>query len=184
MSTLPERREQIRSAHAALIHQVVVACQNPALRPALEDSLRVADANGWAILVGVIRRILNGQREPGLLAGLDEEDGTIIQSILEGIQNPATLPKGENKADAGMAAPGLASVILAARRGEPEAIAWLGRMASQMQRAGGDMARMGAALGPLSRGERDPQRLGRGMGALGRSLLLSVLDELAKAEEQ
>ena len=78
MSTLPERREQIRSAHAALIHQVVVACQNPALRPALEDSLRVADANGWGTLVGVIRRILNGQREPGLLAGMDEEDGTII----------------------------------------------------------------------------------------------------------
>ena len=83
-----------------------------------------------------------------------------------------------------MAAPGLASILLAARRGEPEAIEWLGKMARQMQRAGGDMARMGAALGPLSRGERNPQRLGAGMGALGRSLLRSVLDELAKAEQQ
>jgi hypothetical protein len=148
MPVLPERREQIRSAHAALILQVVAACQNVHLRAPLEESLRVAAANGWGDLVTVIRHILAGQREPGLLQGLDEEDGTIIESILMGLQNPETLPKASDQADPTLAAPGLASVILATRRGEPEALAWLGRMATQMQRAGGDMARMGAAPFP------------------------------------
>ena len=184
MPVLPERREQIRSAHAALILQVAAACQNVHLRAPLEESLRVAAANGWGDLVAVIRHILAGQREPGLLQGLDEEDGIIIESILMGMQNPETLPKAGDPADPTLAAPGLASVILAARRGEPEALAWLGRMAAQMQRAGGDMARMGAALGPLSRGQYDRLKLERGMGPLGRSLLQAVLDALAKAEQQ
>ena len=184
MSVLPERREQIRGAHAALILQVVAACQNIHLRAPLEESLRVAAANGWGDLVAVIRQILAGQRELGLLRGLDEEDGVIIESILTGLQNPETLPKAGDQADPTLAAPGLASVILAARRGEPEALAWLGRMASQMQRAGGDMARMGAALGPLSRGRYDRLTLERGMGPLGRGLLQSVLDILAKTEQQ
>jgi hypothetical protein len=43
---------------------------------------------------------------------------------------------------------------------------------------------MGAALGPLSRGQYDRLKLERGMGPLGRSLLQSVLDALAKAEQQ
>ena len=62
MPVLPERREQIRSAHAALILQVVAACQNVHLRAPLEESLRVAAANGWGDLVAVIRQILAGQR--------------------------------------------------------------------------------------------------------------------------
>ena len=184
MSVLPERREQIRSAHAAIILQVVAACQNIHLRAPLEENLRVAAANGWGDLVAVIRHVLAGRREPGLLQGLDEEDGIIIESILMGLQNPETLPKAGDPADPTLAAPGLASVILAARRGEPGALAWLGDMASQMQRAGGDMARMGAALGPLSRNQYDRLKLERGMGPLGRSLLQSVLDALAKAEQQ
>ncbi|MBU2739640.1 hypothetical protein [Acidithiobacillus concretivorus] len=184
MSVLPERREQIRSAHAALILQVVAACQNPQLRGAVDDHLRVAAANGWGELVSVIQQIMAGKRELGLLQGLDEEDSVIVESILMGLQNPETLPKSAGQADPGLAAPGLASVILAARRGDPQAVAWLGQMASQMQKAGGDMARMGAALGPLSRGLDDRRKLEKGMGPLGRSLLQGVLDELAKAELQ
>jgi hypothetical protein len=184
MSVLPERREQIRAAHAALILQVVAACQNVHLRAPLEESLRVAAQNGWGDLVAVIRGIVGGKRELALLQELDEEDSTIVESILMGLQNPETLPKAGAQAEPGLAAPGLASVIVAARRGEPEALAWLGQMASQMQRAGGDMARMGAALGPLSRGQYDRRKLERGMGPLGRSLLQGVLDELAKAEPQ
>ncbi|MGK9452109.1 hypothetical protein ACSSZE_12770 [Acidithiobacillus caldus] len=184
MPNLPERREQIRRAHARLIHMVVAACQNPAERKTLEPHLQTAANNGWNELVQVLRRILSGQRDVALLEGLDEEDRVITESILSGLQDAHSLPPLDQGADPSLAAPGIASVIYAARQGDTQALVWLGQMASQMERAGGDMARIGAALGPLSRGQEDFTRLARGMSTSARQLLQGILDELSKLRPQ
>ena len=90
MRTFPEQEQQIRQVHGQLIHQVVAACQTAEARAALEPLLQHANDNGWQQLVGVIRKIVDGNRSEALLNGLDEEDSVIIRSILMGLQNPAT----------------------------------------------------------------------------------------------
>ena len=54
-------------------------------------------------------------------------------------------------------------------------------MAEQMVRAGGDMARLGGIMRRLVNGERDFEVLSKGMGNLGRTLLLDILSELGKS---
>ena len=44
------------------------------------------------------------------------------------------------------------------------------------------MARLGGIMKRLVDGERDPEVLTKGMGAQGESLILSLLDELARLE--
>jgi hypothetical protein len=177
-----DRKAQIARAHAALIHNAVAACQNPSLSQALAPMLKASEDNGWTDLVAAIRRILKGERDPRLLVGLDEEDATIVEAILRGLQDPTTLPDPNATADPSMAAPGLASMVHAAARGDLQASRWLGEMAEQMRRAGGDMARLGGILGRLTRGERDPEALTRGMGAQAEGLVLGLLEELARLE--
>jgi len=62
-----------------------------------------------------------------------------------------------------------------------QALAVLANMAEQMVRAGGDMARLGGVMRRLVNGERDFDALSKGMGALGRNLLLDILSELGKS---
>lgn len=181
-SILPERKEQIIQAHAGLIHRVAVACQNPTLVPDLEQILKVTEENGWTDLVQRLRQILDGRRDAALLAGLDEEDGVIVEAVLRGVQDPGTLPDPHAKPDPALAAPGLAGMIHAAAKGNTQALQLLAGMAEQMSHAGGDMTRLAAVIRPLLNGERDPERLCRGMGKQGESLLLSILQELAKLE--
>ncbi|MEY2342220.1 hypothetical protein AB4090_08960 [Acidithiobacillus sp. IBUN Pt1247-S3] len=184
MQELPAFREQVRRAHARLILQVVSACQNPDHRSALRESLRVASANGWESLVERLERILAGERDETLLLGLDDEDHVVVASVLRGLQDPSSLPSTENQADPSFAAPGIAGVVIAAQRGDTQALQWLGQMASQMQRAGGEMARLGACLGPLSQGKTDVERLSKGLGASTRSLLRQIVDEMHKLQAQ
>ena len=176
------RDEQIAQAHGPLITAVVQACQNPALRPGMEPILKGSADNGWTGLVTAIRAILDGRREPELLRGLDEEDSAIIQAILRGLQNPATLPKPDQTGDPAAAGPGFASIIFAASRGDQDALSWLGTMAEQMQQTGGDMARVGGNLRRIMDGERNVDLLCNGMGAAGESLTVDILAELAKLQ--
>ena len=176
------RDEQIAQAHGQLITAVVQACQNPTLRPQMEPILKASADNGWTDLVRVIRAILDGRREPELLRGLDEEDGAIAQAILQGLQNPATLPKPDQAGDASAAGPGFASIIFAASRGDQDALSWLGTMAEQMQQTGGDMARVGGNLRRIMDGERNVDLLCNGMGATGEKLTVDILSELAKLQ--
>lgn len=181
---LPAFREQVRRAHAQLIVQVVSACHNADHRPTLRESLRVASANGWESLVGRLEQILAGARDESLALGLDDEDRIVVESVLQGLQDAATLPSTQNRADPSFAAPGIAGVVVAAQRGDTQALEWLGQMASQMQRAGGEMARLGACLGPLSQGKMDVDRLSKGLGASTRSLLRQIVDEMHKLHAQ
>ena len=177
---IPERDQQIRQAHATLIHQVVKACQNQDAAKELESILEVALQQGWDDLVRTIRQIVKGNRDESLLNGLDEEDTVIIQAILNGLRNPASLPDIDQQGDPTMAAPGLAQIIHSASRGDAQALQAVSIMAEQMTNAPGDMARLGGNMKRLVDGERDPDILCKGMGPSGEQLVLNLIDELNK----
>ena len=181
---ISEQKQQIVQFHAVFIHNVVMACLNRELLPQLEQMLQMSSSQGWDTLVSAIRQIVNGKRDLSLLAGLDDEDATIVEAILLGIQDPATLPDPDAKPDPTLAAPGLASMIDAAGKGNPEALHMLANMAEQMMKAGGDMALLGGRMRRLVNGERDTNQLIAGMGPLGRELMISLLDELARLRLQ
>jgi len=183
MSQMPTRQEQIVTAHAGLIVKVVKTIQNSDLLPELQEILRVSEENGWTDLVAAIRKVLDGERElPPLIVNLDEEDSVIIEAILQGIQHPETLPDPNAKPDPTLAAPGLAAMITACTHGDAQALELLANMAEQMTSAGGDMARLGGIMRKLVEGERDPEKLCKGMSAQGESLVLGLLEELGKLE--
>jgi len=81
-----------------------------------------------------------------------------------------------------MAAPGLAHMIHAARTGNAQALALIGNMAEQMSTVGGPMARLAGIIRPMIQGERDPDRLTKGMDSQGERLVLEILAELGKLE--
>ncbi|MDH5648064.1 MAG: hypothetical protein OEY67_00295 [Gammaproteobacteria bacterium] len=182
MTQFPARDEQIRNMHALLIHQVVKACHNEQERPLLDRLLTQAAQNGWTDLVDTIRRIVAGRRDESLLKGLDDEDRVIIQSILAGLHDPNTLPDTNKQADPNMAAPGMAMMIHAARRGDPEALQALAYLAKQMTQSHGDMQQMGGIMGKLVDGERDVEQLTQRMGEQGRKLVQDIIAELKNME--
>jgi len=184
MPSLPDREQQIRQSHAMLIHQVVKATHNPAEKPALQQMLEMAQQQGWDDLVRTIRLIVDGRRDEALLNALDEEDTVIIRSILQGIQNPASLPDPNQCADPTMAAPGLAHMIHAASRGDAQALQAAAYMTEQMINTQGDMRLLGGQIKRLLDGERNPDVLCKGMGPSGQQLVLSLLEELNKLAEQ
>lgn len=177
---LSEQKQQIVQFHAALIHNVVMACLNRELLPQLEPILQTSAQNGWDSLVAVIRQVINGKRDVSVLVGLDDEDGAIVEAILCGIQDPSSLPDPDAKPDPTLAAPGLASIINAAGRGDAAALHMLANMSEQMVRAGGDMAKLGGMMRKLVGGERDADKLAKGMSVQGQELVYSILTELGK----
>lgn len=180
MDRLPPQQQQIIQAHAALIVAVVQTVQNPAHRAELDHALKAAEDNGWTALVTAIRQILAGERNATKFQGLDEEDGTIIDAILRGIQNPASLPDPSATGDASAAAPGLAAMIHAASQADVQASQALAMMSEQMMLGGGDLAQLAGKIKSLVDGERDMEKLSKGLGAQATSLLESILAELAK----
>ena len=180
MAQLPEAARQILAMHARFIHAVVQAVNDRRLLATLKPMLSEAEQRGWGALVVCIRRIVDGQRDRSILLGLDDEDRVIAEAILGGLGNPATLPPLDATPAASAAAPGLAAMIQAAGRGDVQAFTALANMAEQMLKAGGDMARLGGMMRRLVDGERDADKLAKGMGPLGRQLLLDILDQLGK----
>lgn len=178
VAELPDAVEQVRRMHAPFIHAVVGALRDRSRIPELMQTLAAAEQQGWPKLVAALRQIIEGKRDATLKLGLDEEDRIVVDSVLRGLDNPASLPALEQKPDGRAAAPGLASMIAAASRGDAKALAVLADMAEQMLRAGGDMARLGGVMRRLVNGERDADALLKGMGPLGRQLLLDILSEL------
>jgi hypothetical protein len=177
---ISEQKQQIVQFHAALIHNVVMACMHREMLPQLEPILETSVQNGWETLVAVIRQIINGKREMSLLLGLDEEDGAIIEAILLGLQDPSTLPDPSAQPDPALAAPGLAAIINASARGDVAALHMLANMSEQMVRAGGDMAKLGGCMRKIVDGERDADKLTKGMSVKGQELVYSILTELGK----
>lgn len=166
--------------HAGFICSIVESSQNPQQKPQLDNLLQTAEEQGWNALVGRIRRILSGERDISVLKGLDEEDQVIAESILRGLQDPSTLPDPNQKPDASMAAPGLAGMIHAAATGNVQALQVIADMAEQMSKAGGQMARLAAVIRPLVNGERDLDKLTKGMDSRNEQLVTGIVDELKK----
>jgi hypothetical protein len=180
--SIPAREEQIVQAHAAFICQAVECLSDPTAAARLEELLQTAEASGWTVLAAAVRAIAAGQRELNRLGRLDEEDRAIAAAILRGLQDPATLPDPNRKADPTLAAPGLASMIHAASRGDVQALTLISQMAEQMSKVGGDMSHVAAVIRPMINGERDPDRLCERMDTRGRQLVLKILDELGKLD--
>lgn len=184
MAQLPSAVEQVLNIHAAFIHTVVNALRDRSQIAALMNQLKSAEEAGWTRLAAALGLVIEGRRDPSIFLGLDEEDRIVVDAILRGFDNPATLPALDSQPDGSSAAPGLASLIDASARGDAQAMTVLANMAEQMLKAGGDMARLGGMMRRLVNGERDADQLARGMGALGRELLISILDELARLRPQ
>ena len=183
MNSIPSKQKQILDVHASLINLVVQATQNAQLRPQLNEILKTSADNGWQNLVLRIYKIMEGQRSDTLLNELDEEDRVIVEAILKGLQNPATLPDPtKTAANPSMAAPGIAHMLNQAGSGNTEALTLLSHMAEQMSVAGGDMARLAAIIKKFLDGEREPEILAKGMGKQGESLVNSILEELGKLQ--
>ena len=182
MPELPPRTQQIIQAHAEFIVMVVKACSNAEQRTALEPILRSALQYGQQPLVDAVRKILAGNRGQEPLLGLDEDDVVIVEAILRGLQNPHTLPDPKAQVNPAAAAPGLAHMIHAAAQGNTDALQVAAGMAEQMTAAGGGLARLGGIMRRLIDGERDPDQLCAGMDSRTESLVLSILEELAKLE--
>jgi hypothetical protein len=177
-------RAQVLRVHAAFIHTVVNALRDRSQLADLMKQLDAAEQAGWARLVGALRQVVAGRRDASIKLGLDEEDTILLDAILRGLENPATMPPLDARPDGSAAAPGLAALIDASARGDAQAMSVLANMAEQMMKAGGDMARLGGLMRRLVNGERDAELLAKGMGPLGRGLLISLLDELAKLRPQ
>ena len=180
--SLPDTKEQILSSHTGLIHRVVMHCNNPGSVPDMEQVLQMAAENDWTTLVTVIRDIMSGNRDESILLVLDEEDRVIAESILQGLQDPNTLPPLETDINSDMAAPGIAGLIHASRNGNTQALQIVGNMAKQMLAAGGDMGILAGRIRPLVDGERDADKLTENMTDKGQKLMLQVLEELLKLE--
>ncbi len=180
MPGLPTRHQQIIAVHAAFIRRVVELALGAPAGTGLQALLQGAEQSGWGALVGAIRRILAGQRDIAAIRGLDEEDQVIAEAILRGLQSPDTLPEPGALPEPALAAPGLAGMIQAAGAGNLEALQIVSEMAEQMSHAGGSLARLAAVVRPLINGERNPQRLCRGMDGATRQLVLNILEELGK----
>jgi len=179
---IPDRDQQIVQAHAAFICQAVEFIQRPGAESELDSLLKAAADNGWTALAAAVRLFAKGKRDMNLITGLDEEDRVVAESILRGLQDPASLPDPARKADPTLAAPGLAGMIHAAARGDVQALTLISQMAEQMSRVGGDMSRVAAVIRPMINGERDPDTLCDRLDTRGRQLVLQILDELGKLD--
>ena len=178
----PDKQQQILQTHAGLIVAVVQTIHNPELKPQLDHVLKQSEQNGWVGLVAAIRKIMIGSRDDSLLAIQDDEDRTIIDAILKGIQDPTTLPKPEQQGDATTAAPMLAKLVHDAGRGDHDAVIMLGGLAEQMSSAGGDMSNLSAVIKNMIDGERNVDMLCTRMGPQGESLITAILSELGKLD--
>ena len=149
----------------------------------LAKSFASASEDGLSARLSRPSRRETVRRDEALLNGLDEEDTLIIRAILQGLQNPATLPDPNQGADPAMAAPGLAHMIHAANHGDAQALQAAAFMAEQMINTQGDMRLLGGQIKRLLDGERDADVLCKGMGPSGQQLVLNLLEELNKLAE-
>ncbi|MCG7867561.1 MAG: hypothetical protein JAY74_14515, partial [Candidatus Thiodiazotropha taylori] len=96
---------------------------------------------------------------------------------------PSTLPDPNAKPDPALAAPGLASMIHAAGAGNPQALQIIAEMADQMSKAGGPMAHLAAVIRPMINGEREADKLCKGMDSRTEQMVLGILAELKQLDE-
>jgi hypothetical protein len=176
------QKKDIVSENAELIHRVVMAIAANEYIPDLEKILAQAESNGWTVLVGAIRKILAGERDLLQLAGLDEEDRIISSAILQGIDDPRTLPDLANVIDPAIAGPSMANMICDAASGNAMAIDAIKVVCQKMGGTRGDFQKIPAAINFMMAGERRADVLCKDLEAAGASLVQTILEELKKIE--
>jgi tetratricopeptide (TPR) repeat protein len=78
--------------HLRVILRTCLAIQNPEKAAEFHNALPGMEERGWTNLVGAIRRMLTGERNPDALCEkLDSTDAMIVETILEALENPAKL---------------------------------------------------------------------------------------------
>ena len=179
-TTIPTRQEQIVSIHASLIISVVRGRTDPIAAREAAELVGGLSRSGHPALARILGRIVRSAKPDGAdETALSDDERVVLNAVLQGIDNPAALPPEVSSFDPGAAAPGLAWIIVAAARGDPQALHTLSEMAEAMVRVGGDMGRLGGLMRRLVNGERDAERLTRNMGAQGTSLVHAILEQLA-----
>ena len=175
-------KEEILQDHTTLIHRVVMHCNEPDSVPDLEQILQLAQENDWQKLVTTIRSIMSGNHDRSLLQGLDEEETIIIEAILNGIEDPGTLPTVSADLNSAMAAPGIASLIYASMQGSSESLDITTNLIKQMLDAGGEYAIIAGGIKAMIDGERDLAKLMADTSEQEQKLLTEILTELTAIE--
>ena len=176
--------DQILQEHSGLIHRVVMHCNNPGCVPDLELVLQQAEDNDWAQLVIAIRDLMSGNRDAGILEGLDDEDRVIVDAILRGLEDPKSLPHLQADFESHMTAPGIAGLVHAARGGHAQAQQILVSMTNQLVQDVGDWRALAGRFHSLVEGERDLKKLSKGLSDEGCTLIAEILQELQRFEAQ
>ena len=127
---------------------------------------------------------MSGNRGRALLHDLDEEENIIIESILNGLEDPGTLPTVSADLNSAMAAPGIASLIHASMQGNSESLDITTSLIKQMQDAGGEYAIIAGGIKTMIDGERDLAKLTAGISEQEQKLLAEILTELTAVEAQ
>jgi len=175
-------KEEVLRDHSTLIHRVVMQCNEPGSVTDLEQILQLAEENDWHKLVATIRNIMSGNRERALLHELDEEESIIIESILNGLEDPGTLPTVAADLNSALAAPGIASLILASMQGNAETLSIISNLTQQMQDSGGDYSNIAKGIKTMIDGERDLAKLTADISEQEQKLLADILTELTAIE--
>ena len=182
MDQLDAENKDVVRENAELIHRAVMAVCADEYIPDLEKLLAQAESNGWTSLVEAIRKIREGERDLLQLTGLDEEDQTIVSAILQGIEDPSSLPDLANVIDPAIAGPSMANMIHDAAAGNYAAIDAVSVVSEQMGSASGDFSQIPDAINRMVTGERREDILCKNMGTAGVSLVQEILGELKKLE--
>ena len=177
-------RETVLQEHTQLIHSVVFHCAKPDSVPNLLQMLQLAEDNDWGKLVIAIRSIMSGNRDRSLLQDLDEEESIIIESILNGIADPGTMPTVSVDLNSDTAAPGIASLIHASMQGGTDSLNIINGLTRQMSDTGGDYAIIARSIQTMVEGERDLGKLTADMSEPGQKLILGVFTELSMLETE
>ncbi len=175
-------KEEILQDHSTLIHRVVMHCNEPGSVADLEQILQLAEGNDWQKLVASIRNIMSGNRERALLHDLDEEESIIIESILNGLEDPGTLPTVTADLNSALAAPGIASLIHASMQGNTESLRIISNLTKKMQDSGGYYSNIAEAIKSMIDGERDLAKLTADISEQEQKLLAEILTELTAIE--
>ncbi|SDL49850.1 CHAT domain-containing protein [Geodermatophilus siccatus] len=143
----------------------------------------LADDSAWAALAGVLRRVLDGERDPqALLAGLDTVDTTIVTRLLDALAGRIQLNTGSDFVAStdelvGQWEPALAAIV-AASGGDQTARQEVTEFLDDFDE-GSDWAALAGVLRRVLAGERDPEVLLDGLDAVDTAIAARLLDALA-----
>ncbi|MEU0557437.1 CHAT domain-containing protein [Dactylosporangium sp. NPDC006015] len=152
---------------------------------ALDELLtRTAANRDWAVLAAVLRRILNGDRDPDtLLTGLDPIDTAIVTRALDAVTGRITLQPPQpaetpnNDPTIQEPWPAIIAAVVAAANGDHTAAADLDPVLDDLA-SREEWAALAAALRHIIAGQRDPNTLQTGLDPTDTAITTAVLTRL------